>query len=159
MPEDLAERGYTPEDLRIPTLRELLARFPDVPVNIELKTGPPAASSMARALADLLDEFDRTDDVVVASFQDQVLYEFKLLAPDVHTAPSLVEFGGVMIVDADFVADAHANGMAVHVWTINSEQQMRDLVAIGVDGIRTDRPSLLQRVLDDAGVGFTSTGG
>jgi glycerophosphoryl diester phosphodiesterase len=182
MPEALAEAGYTPADFRIPTLAEVLERFPDVPLNIELKTGPPAGDSMAEALADLLAEHGRTDDVVVASFQDQVLYEFKLLAPDVHTAPALAETAalkgasmaalpgvtgplhhvyqvpvgqfGVTVVDEDFVADAHANGMAVHVWTIDDEAEMRRLIALGVDGIMTDRPSLLEAVIQDMGVAY-----
>ena len=94
--EELEEAGYTPQDFSIPTLREVLERFPDVPINIELKTGPPADPSMARDLADLLAELDRTDDVVVASFQDQVLHEFKLYAPDVHTAPALLDGGEEM---------------------------------------------------------------
>jgi glycerophosphoryl diester phosphodiesterase len=186
MPEDLVEAGYTPADFRIPTLAEVLERFPDVPLNIELKTGPPAGDSMAQALADLLAEHDRTDDVVVASFQDQVLYEFKRLAPEVHTAPALVETAalkgaslaaspgvtaplhhvyqvpvgqfGVTVVDADFVADAHANGMAVHVWTIDDEAEMRRLIALGVDGIMTDRPSLLESVIQDMGVAYDPTG-
>ncbi len=179
--EELIEAGYTPADFRIPTLREVLERFPEVPINIELKTGPPTGPSMARALADLLAELDRTDDVVVASFQDQVLHEFKLLAPDVHTAPALAETAvlktasmavapgvpnplhrvyqvpialGVTVVDADFVADAHANAMAVHVWTVNDEAEMRYLIGIGVDGIMTDRPSLLEAVIQDVGVAY-----
>ena len=180
--EELEEAGYAPQDFRIPTLREVLERFPDVPINIELKTGPPADPSMARDLADLLAELGRTDDVVVASFQDQVLHEFKLYAPDVHTAPALGEtavlkgtsmavvpgtphplhrvyqvpiaFSGVTVVDADFVADAHANGMAVHVWTVDDEEEMRYLIDIGVDGIMTDRPSLLESVIQDMGVAY-----
>jgi len=37
----------------------------------------------------------------------------------------------------------------VHVWTVNEPQRMRELVALGVDGIITDRPSVLRDVLVD----------
>jgi glycerophosphoryl diester phosphodiesterase len=47
------------------------------------------------------------------------------------------------------VADAHASGLAVHVWTINDAPRrptMEWLIDLGVDGIMTDRRSLLERV-------------
>lgn len=47
----------------------------------------------------------------------------------------------------DFVAAAHRHGMPVYAYTINDERTMRDLVAMGIDGIETDVPALLVRVL------------
>ncbi|MFZ1862737.1 MAG: glycerophosphodiester phosphodiesterase family protein [Polyangiales bacterium] len=44
--------------------------------------------------------------------------------------------------------------MFVHIWTINDEQEMRDLIEIyGVDGIMTDDPPLLTSVIEDLGAG------
>ena len=38
--------GYTADDFAVPTLRELIARYPDVPLNIEVKgTGEPAIAA------------------------------------------------------------------------------------------------------------------
>ena len=37
--------------------------------------------------------------------------------------------------------------MAVHAWTIDEEHEMRELIAMGVDGIMTDRPTVLAKVL------------
>lgn len=53
----------------------------------------------------------------------------------------------VTVVDRRFVQAAHRAGMAVHVWTIDEEDEMRELIAMGVDGIMTDRPSVLAGVL------------
>jgi glycerophosphoryl diester phosphodiesterase len=36
------------------------------------------------------------------------------------------------------------------VWTIDDEDDMRRLLAWGVDGIMTDRPDVLARVLEEA---------
>ena len=54
--------------------------------------------------------------------------------------------GDVTLVDERFVAAAHECGLAVHVWTIDDPEEMRRLVALGVDGVMTDRPSVLRQV-------------
>ena len=55
------------------------------------------------------------------------------------------------LVDARFVAAVHACGHQVHVWTVNDPAEMRQLLAMGVDGIFTDRPSVLKDVLVELG--------
>jgi glycerophosphoryl diester phosphodiesterase len=50
-----------------------------------------------------------------------------------------------------FVARAHALGLHVHAWTINSPQVMRNLLDIGVDGIMTDQTEALRNVLISRG--------
>jgi glycerophosphoryl diester phosphodiesterase len=45
------------------------------------------------------------------------------------------------------VAEAHRLGLTVLPWTVDDEAAMRELVAHGVDGIITDYPDRLQRVL------------
>jgi glycerophosphoryl diester phosphodiesterase len=54
----------------------------------------------------------------------------------------------IEVVTQDFIDDAHAVGLAVHVWTIDDCPTMVKLLEMGVDGIMTDRPLRLQRVLD-----------
>lgn len=45
------------------------------------------------------------------------------------------------------LAEAHALGLEVHVWTVNEEADMRRMAAMGVDGIITDYPDLAIRIL------------
>ena len=52
------------------------------------------------------------------------------------------------VVTADFVADAHAANLAVQVWTINSCEEMLRMIDLGVDAIMTDRPLLLEELLN-----------
>ena len=91
--------GYSADDFKIPTLREVLDAFPDTPINIEIKmiktptgTGggcqtqgitpycddPAASVPVADALADLLDELQYASrtDIIVVSFSDALIDEF-----------------------------------------------------------------------------------
>jgi glycerophosphoryl diester phosphodiesterase len=167
--------AFEPNDFKVPTLREVLEAFPRDFINIEIKSTAPETEPYEAELAALLREFGRTTDTIVVSFLDHAVEAFKLHAPEVSTAPGTaetalfwasaqgpapgapnprhhalqvpVEFNGLTVVTPDFVDDAHANGLAVHVWTINDRPTMEWLIDIGADGIMTDRPTLLEEVL------------
>jgi glycerophosphoryl diester phosphodiesterase len=174
--EDL--RDFEPNDFKIPTLREVLEAFPRHFINIEIKETAPTTEPYEAELAALLREFGRSTDTIVASFHDHAVEAFKLHAPEVSTAPGTAEtalfwasaqgpapgtpspqhhalqvpteFNGLEVVNPDFVDDAHANGLAVHAWTINDRPTMESLIETGVDGIMTDRPTLLEEVIEAA---------
>lgn len=171
-------KDFGPNDFAVPTLREVLETFPDALINIEIKRTAPDTVPYERELAELLAEFDRAEDTIVVSFSDAAVEAFKVHAPDVHTATATgktaafwasaqgplpgapnpryqalqvpMTQNGIPIVTADFVKRAHANGLAVHVWTVNDRPLMERLIAMGVDGIMTDRPQLLEEVLRGA---------
>ncbi|MGH8792862.1 MAG: glycerophosphodiester phosphodiesterase, partial [Stackebrandtia sp.] len=175
IPPELGD--FAPSDFGVPTLREVLETFPDELLNIEIKATSPDTAPYEAALADLLTEFDRSADTIVVSFDDGAVDRFKQDAPSVSTAPGtgrVVEFwlasqgplpgvslpgmhalqapttqSGLTIVTEDFVSDAHANGLAVHVWTIDEREEMERLVSLGVDGIMTNRPTVLEDVLEE----------
>jgi glycerophosphoryl diester phosphodiesterase len=170
-------RRFEANDFTIPTLDELLAAFPNTLLNIELKPTVAMTGRLEAAVADLLRAHGRTDDVIVASFNDQSVEIFKALAPEVHTAVPTAQvaafwassqgelpgspnpqhvalqvpetFEGLTVVTPDFISDAHANDLAVHVWTINEAADMHRLLDWGADGIMTDRPTLLEQVLKE----------
>lgn len=167
--------GFTANDFTVATLDEILTRYPGVPLNVELKPTTRMTGRLEVAVAQLLAEHGRTHDVIVVSFLDHSTELFKLLAPSVHTAvgtfqaglfklsaeaalPGLpnpryqalqvpIEFNGIPVVNEGFVTDAHANALAVHVWTINDPAEMGHLLDIGADGVMTDRPSVMEAVL------------
>ncbi len=167
-------RGFRPGDFRVPTLREVLRAYPDVAINIEIKgaadTDLASFNRNAEHLAALLNRVGRTDDIIVASFNDAALTTFHQLAPDIGLAPGIagvtafklasvppgpgmvafqvpIEFEGVPVADPDFVQRAHAGGYAVHVWTIDDEPTMLQLLDWGVEGVMTAEPTRLERVL------------
>jgi glycerophosphoryl diester phosphodiesterase len=59
--------------------------------------------------------------------------------------------GMLPLVNSTFVQGAHDRGVAVHVWTVNDRAQMEALLDLGVDGIFSDRPTLLKEVLTERG--------
>ena len=71
----------------------------------------------------------------------------RLPPPSVVAAQVPLTFRGIPVLSPAFVDIAHQRGISVHVWTIDDEQTMRSLIEMGVDGIVTDRPSILRTVL------------
>jgi len=182
---DYPYRGRAADDprFRIATLREVLERFPGLALNLDIKQTAPVVSPYEATLARLLTEFERTDDVIVASFLDPATDAFSAVAPDIPTSAGTLataEFwralhdgselprmravafqvperqGDIVVVDEAFVEAAHGVGVAVHVWTVNDPTQMERLLDLGVDGIISDLPTTLSTVL--AGRGLTWRG-
>jgi glycerophosphoryl diester phosphodiesterase len=54
------------------------------------------------------------------------------------------------VLTRDFVEAAHGRNLRVHVWTVNAEGEMRRFIEMGVDGIMTDYPDRLLKVLGRA---------
>jgi glycerophosphoryl diester phosphodiesterase len=179
-------RGRAPDDpaFGIATLREVLEEFPGVVLNLDIKQTAPVVVPYEEALARLLAEYERSDDVIVASFLDPALDTFRTFAPGVPTSAGTVATaeawravqagepvpdspavafqvperqGDLVVVDERFVAAAHAAGRAVHVWTVNDTESMERLVRLGVDGIISDVPTVLRSVLGSTGVAWDGT--
>jgi glycerophosphoryl diester phosphodiesterase len=177
--EEYVHRAKAPRDrdYALATLEEVSQRFPGVLLNLDIKRTSPDVEPYEELLADELRRLERTGSVIVASFLDHAIQSFRALAPEVATSAATGEtatfyfslqegsakvppaqalqvpatFGDVTVVDERFVEAAHEAGLAVHVWTINEEDEMRALVDLGVDGIVSDRPTRLARVLKERG--------
>jgi len=50
-------------------------------------------------------------------------------------------------VDSSLVATAHGRCLDIHPYTVNDKQEMRDLISLGVDGMFTNFPNRLDKVL------------
>ena len=175
-------RAMFEPSLGVATLREVLEEFGGVFLNLDIKQTTPDVKPYEAQLAAMLREFGRADDVIVASFLDAATDAFSAAGPEIHTSyPTLatatfwqavqdgvpppptrhvalqvpVSFEDLTIVDERFVEAAHRGGAAVHVWTIDDPEEMSRLVDLGVDGIMTDRPSVLDQVLRDRDAGWS----
>jgi glycerophosphoryl diester phosphodiesterase len=157
----------------IPRLDELVAAFPDVCWNIDMKHTP-----VVDALADFVGARGAADRVLASSFYDHRLWRFRRasggrvatsagpaevarmagaarlgrsasIKADALQVPESV--GRQRLVNSKLVDAAHAAGVAVHVWTINDAESMSRLLDLGVDGIITDRPDVLIEVVSQRG--------
>lgn len=168
-----AEFPYRGQGITIPTLEAVFERFPNYRMNIEIKQAEP---SIAQAFCGLIRKYGMEKRVLVASFKDEALVEFRETCPEVATSGSRgqikpfiymhlaflgrlyppnfsavqlpMEDSGITLLTNRFVKVAHARGLWVDAWTINDPAEMQMLIAIGVDGIITDRPELLMDVLN-----------
>lgn len=165
----LRGRAGDDPDYRIPTLESVITEFPGLLLNIDMK-----APGTHEPLARLLTERGRGDDTMVASFSSRRLAAFRRLAPGISTSASAFDsyrFGltrttsgkaaalqlparraGRQVVTPALTAAAHRRGVAVHVWTVDDEETMEAMLDAGVDGIMSDRPSLLVEVLRRRGL-------
>ena len=55
--------------------------------------------------------------------------------------------GRLRVVTPRLIAAAHRHGVEVHVWTVNEPDDMRRLIAMGVDGIVTHRSDIALKTL------------
>ncbi|MBJ7608804.1 MAG: glycerophosphodiester phosphodiesterase [Candidatus Dormibacteraeota bacterium] len=165
----------------VPTMEQVLTRWPGVFVNID-----PKSDDVVQPLIHLLRRLEALDRVCVGSFSDQRIQRVRLLSggavctsmgPRAITTAWLASRSGRMprlgadcvqvprrhrglrVVDRLFVGAAHRAGLQVHVWTIDTAAEMISLLDVGVDAIMTDRPHLLREVLSARGQWHGGAGG
>jgi glycerophosphoryl diester phosphodiesterase len=163
------------EPLRIPTLEEIFLKY-GTSVNYYIETkNPEAAPGMEDELLRLMDKYHLTEpaednwQVLIQSFSAESLmkiHEMNSELPLIQlywagTSKSIqrdldaVSEYAVGIgpykkdVDAALVEAAHEHCLAVHPYTVNTVEEMEDLISVGVDGMFTNNPDLLEGVLGD----------
>lgn len=52
-------------------------------------------------------------------------------------------------VDKRLIDAVHRAGKHIHLWTVNERYEMEKFLDLGVDGIITDRPDILNEVMED----------
>jgi glycerophosphoryl diester phosphodiesterase len=166
---DAATFPFRDKGVRVPRLAEVLAAFPKLRMIVEVKQIAP---SVVEPMLDALDRAGMRRSVLVASEHQEPLDEVRKLAPEIPTNFSYLESGlfiqamgtqdanyrppgdavqiprsyeSWQLVTPESVAFAHRLGLEVHVWTVNDEAEMSELLDMGVDGLISDYPD---RALD-----------
>jgi glycerophosphoryl diester phosphodiesterase len=155
--------------VRIPTLEELLTAYPRHGVIVDLKE-----EGLEAPLWELIERLGAHDRLIVGSFSSARVQRFRIVsggsvaisggpgeitrliaAARLGREPSIeaqamqvpVSWYGVPVITRRFVDAAHRMGLLVHAWTINEPNEALRLLALGVDGLITDRPDLMPAVV------------
>lgn len=164
---------YRESGVKVPTLEWLLTTFSDTSVVLDVKS-----DGLAEPLAALIDDLGAHERLIVGSFSDRWLAEFReithgrvptsvgpmtarmwVLASrvgrgvggDASALQLPTHVRGVRVIDQRLVDAAHTADLQVHAWTVNTITEMTRLLDMGVDGLITDRPDLLKDLLVERG--------
>ncbi|WP_084073008.1 glycerophosphodiester phosphodiesterase [Demequina sp. NBRC 110052] len=160
----------------VPLLEDLLGTWPELRVNIDVK-----AVSGIEPIATAIERTGAHDRVCVASFsvarrEATVARLSRPVATSAGTGEAAPFFAagitgrgvgrtlrrvdalqiparvqGARILTRAHVSAAHRAGKQVHVWTVNDPGEMERLIAMGVDGLVSDRADLLRATLERHG--------
>jgi len=155
------------QGIAVPALADVLARYRDVRIVVELKLN---TADLAAAAVEVVRRARAVDRVCVGSFGRRVLRAVRALEPALATSaareevrwalyrswcrwplrrPAYAGFqipewsGSTRLVSRRFVDAAHRAGLGVQVWTVDTEDHARRLLACGVDALITDRPDVI----------------
>ncbi len=161
--------------LRIPTLDEILTRYPSARYYIETKD-PENYPGIEADIVALLKKHNVTPGpswpkkVVIESFSATSLVTIRGLdssLPLVQLFVAMTPAGvtssldqarvyaagiGPIVSDVSLsvVQAAHSKCLVVHPYVVDDGAQMLSLLAMGVDGIFTDRPDVLRQMIDQS---------
>lgn len=160
---------------KIPSLTEVAEAIPDsIILIIEFKGGIGEYKGIERRTLEIIDSLEITDQVILKSFDPNQLEFIKTLNNNVRLLyvyavriPWLnmiidtgISFGSVYDLDVNylqphlcflsesFVTDAHHKEYKVIAWGVNEVDEIEEAVEIGVDGIETDYPDRVNKLIN-----------
>lgn len=167
---------YRGQGLTIPTMEEVLQRFTDLWINVDIKQHDRQAVEKFCAL---ISKYDAHEQLCVGSFSSEAVQHFRKVCPNVVSLATLKEIAQLFVlnkfhlerwydggypvqvspqdtrlgitfdvVTPRFLEAAHNRNTAVHLWTINEKSEMKRFIEWGVDGIITNYPDRALALLD-----------
>ncbi|MBQ3729591.1 MAG: glycerophosphodiester phosphodiesterase [Spirochaetales bacterium] len=154
-------------DVTIPSFEEYcdFASKGSFVTNVEIKTNNIWYQDIERKAVDMIRAFGLEDRIIFSSFNWISVMRAKQIAPEIecgflycdnkhiHLAGQARE-AGIQYIHPDFklldhgiVSDCKDHGIGVNVWTINEEDQMRQLIKWDVNAAITNYPDMCLRLL------------
>ena len=155
--------------VRIPTLAEVLEliKGTDMEINIECKTGIFYYPGLEEKVVRLVQDMGMTERIWCSSFNHESVCRVKALCPEMKCGfllgDVIIDVAGYAkshnmqalhpavyhLQDEKFIEKAKQNNLAVHVWTVNEEEEIRRFASQGVDAVITNYPDVARKVLND----------
>jgi glycerophosphoryl diester phosphodiesterase len=161
---------YRARGFGIPTLWQVLERYPGISLIVELKQ---SNALLARTTIDVVRKAGAIERTALGSFYHRVLRAARQYEPAIRTGAASEETrwalyrswvhwplgrtayrelqvpeqsGRTTIVTPQFIEHAHRAGLPVKVWTVNERADIQRLLDWGVDAIISDRPDVAVEV-------------
>jgi glycerophosphoryl diester phosphodiesterase len=150
---------------RVPTLEEVVEWAKDrIALSIEVKSTPSRYRGIEASVTGVLERQDAVLDHEVFSLDHLCMTRFKAREPRLLTGVrysadpvdhnALATAAGATVLHPmlhylrpDAVRDAHAASLLVFAQTVDEPQDIRDMAALGVDGITTNFPSRAKEIV------------
>lgn len=141
--------------------------------NVEIKSNPewygvyqPEPREYARIVMEEIHRLNIDERLIIQSFDDRILEEIRKIDETIELALLVDNDAGFetnlgrlsfvpqhyspheRLVDSELVSKVREQNMEIHVWTVNDEKRMEELIALHVDGIITDYPNKLVRIVN-----------
>lgn len=98
--DDGATFPYRGQGIHVPTLDEVFQRFPDMRYVIEIKL---TQNPIDQPLCDLIRNYDMQDKVLIGSFHDEAMKNFRAICPEVATSASRTEVRNYVLLGKVFL--------------------------------------------------------
>lgn len=162
---------YRGQGTPVPLLETLFQKYPGKRFGIEIKQTPPA---VAKPFCAMIRKYGMQEKVLVSSFA-QNMDAFRAECPEVATSATQNEVivfflvsqlrleraytpvfqslqvpeyqSGLHVLNERFIAAARDRGLPLQPWTINTQDDLKRMLALKVDGINTDYPDRLLALL------------
>lgn len=152
---------------KVPTLDEVFeAVGQKLFINVEIKSMTVETDGVEKLVAELIEQYNMADRVVVSSFNPLAIQRFKAYAPHVaigyltadDVPAEITAYAEGMTYEAyhpyeksitpELVQEMDAKGVIVNTWTVNDPVRAVELAQMGVSVIITDKPDLIKEALD-----------
>lgn len=179
--DTLGDYPYKNIQVDITKLEDVFSSFPLYYFVVEIKDTEERGELAGDSLRALIERHNLQSRIIVASFDEDVLTAFRevssntiptsasqkestnfVISAKVQASyfyhPNSVAFqlptkqSGLNLGRKHIIQAAHRHNMAMHYWTINDKEEMRELIENGADGIMTDRPDILLELIKEMGL-------
>ena len=151
---------------KIPSAEELilLAKEQNITINFELKNGIIMYPDLEKKILELIYKYDMQQKVILSSFNHYSMHTCKEISKEIKTGLLYMEglyepqlyckqvnadaiHPNYNAINKEIVKNCKAAGVLVNPFTVNDESVMKHLIAAGVDGIITNYPDKLKKLL------------
>ena len=160
----------------IPTLQEVINILnPKVKLIVEVKGNSEDYPGIEENIISIVYQFQVESQVILKSFSIDVLERIKILAPEIprlyvfvlhlsdlnFTIDKWINFTNIYnnpskakyfqahrwFINRSAIENAHANSIKIIAWNVNTEEEIKNMLQLGVDGIETDYPDRVLQFL------------